>query len=72
MKKRPDFLIKREITQGDALIRIWGRGGTPCLAIEPSKRKTKVRFSDGKEEWLPNEQLFIIEDVVLKARILER
>ena len=69
MKKEPDFLKQKQIVQGDKLIRVCGLGGQPCIAINPSKRKTLVRFPDQTDKWIENKFLRVIDDDRLAASI---
>ena len=49
-----------------------GLGYIPCIIIKKSKRKTLVKYRDGKMEWVENKLLLPVDDndIAWKARIL--
>ena len=61
--KLPDILSNKDKPkQNDVVAVFMGRGCISGVVIEPSKRKSKVRCVDGKEEWFENTKLRTIKD----------
>jgi hypothetical protein len=59
---RKKFPMVEKPKQGDAVAVFMGRGSMGGLILTPSKRKSKVKFVNGNEEWIENKNLRIIND----------
>lgn len=53
---------KEKPQQGDTVAVFMGRGSMGGVILEPSIRKSRVRFVDGKEDWVENKKIRIIND----------
>jgi len=61
--KLPKFMENIEAPQQNDVVAIFmGRGCISGIVIQPSKRKSKVRCVDGKEEWFDNKKLRTIKE----------
>jgi hypothetical protein len=68
--KLPFFQSTKEpLEQGQTVAIFFGRGCLGGIVLEPSKRKTKIRFLDETEEWIDNNRIRLVIDIKWKAEI---
>lgn len=70
--KLPKILdgYKEKPNQNDVVAVFMGRGCISGIVVTPSKRKSKVRCVDGKEEWFENKKLRVINDERWKNEVI--
>src|SRR4030042_4250663 len=54
---------KEQLQQGNVVAIFMGRGCIGGIVLEPSKRKTKIQFSNDDIKWVENKRLILVKDI---------
>jgi len=54
---------KERLHHGDVVAIFNGRGCIAGIVLEPSKRKTKIHFSNDDAKWIENKKLILVKDI---------
>lgn len=53
---------KEQLKHGDVVAIFAGRGCIGGIVLEPSKRKTKIHFSNDDIRWVDNKKIILVKD----------